>query len=184
MQRRALALGMMAALVGLGIGAFAPSGWMTAFSRPNWQEVAWPFPQDGWPAGRAFRCNAAACGGALDVYVRPKIGLCNCSVGITGDAEVDAVSDVDMLAADFTPLGPGERVEMAGMIGLARPYQLVVPTGGMVHSAGMALSHRCDLVAAASVGDAAGTPRANAAIASLISRAEIAQWLRDQMGKS
>ena len=23
----------------------------------NWQEIAWPFPRDGWPAGRAFRCE-------------------------------------------------------------------------------------------------------------------------------
>ena len=27
-----------------------------------WQEIAWPFPRDGWPAGKAFRCGAAACG--------------------------------------------------------------------------------------------------------------------------
>jgi len=28
----------------------------------DWQEIAWPFPRDGWPAGRAFRCGAGACG--------------------------------------------------------------------------------------------------------------------------
>jgi len=25
----------------------------------SWREIAWPFPRDGWPAGRAFRCGAA-----------------------------------------------------------------------------------------------------------------------------
>ena len=33
-----------------------------------WQEIAWPFPRDGWPAGKAFRCGAAACGGELEIY--------------------------------------------------------------------------------------------------------------------
>ena len=28
----------------------------------GWREIAWPFPRDGWPAGRAFRCDAALCG--------------------------------------------------------------------------------------------------------------------------
>ena len=28
-----------------------------------WREIAWPFSRDGWPAGKAFRCGAAACGG-------------------------------------------------------------------------------------------------------------------------
>ena len=23
----------------------------------GWREIAWPFPRDGWPAGRAFRCG-------------------------------------------------------------------------------------------------------------------------------
>jgi hypothetical protein len=36
-----------------------------------WQEIAWPFPRDGWPAGRAFRCGAAACG-EVELYLRPK----------------------------------------------------------------------------------------------------------------
>jgi len=46
----------------------------------EWQEIAWPFPRDGWPAGRAFRCNGAVCG--VEVYVRPKIGFCNCDSGV------------------------------------------------------------------------------------------------------
>src|ERR1700740_759687 len=44
----------------------------------RWQEIAWPFPRDGWPAGRAFRCEA--CGGergGVELYVRPKIGFCH-----------------------------------------------------------------------------------------------------------
>ena len=43
-----------------------------------WHEIAWPFPRDGWPAGRAFRCDAALCGEAIELYVRAKIGRASC----------------------------------------------------------------------------------------------------------
>ena len=34
--------------------------------KKRWREIAWPFPRDGWPAGRAFRCDAAACGDEVE----------------------------------------------------------------------------------------------------------------------
>ena len=184
MRARTAILVGVTALLGLCLGSAAPTTWFAVFSRPNWQEIAWPFPRDAWPEGRAFRCNSAACGGVLEVYVRPKVGLCNCGAGITGDAEVDAVSDVDLMAPDFVPLADGERVEMAGMVGRSRPYRLVLPGGKSLRSAGIALSHRCDLVAAASAGEAAGTPQASKAIAALLSQPALNHWLLNQMGKS
>src|ERR1700749_2945110 len=50
-----------------------------------WREITWPFPRDGWPAGRAFRCGASACGEQVELYVRPKIGFCNCDTGVADD---------------------------------------------------------------------------------------------------
>ena len=43
-----------------------------AVAGASWHEIAWPFPRDGWPAGRAFRCDADACGSAVELYVRPE----------------------------------------------------------------------------------------------------------------
>ena len=37
----------------------------------GWREIAWPFPRDGWPAGRAFKCAAALCGDEIELYLRP-----------------------------------------------------------------------------------------------------------------
>src|SRR6267154_446931 len=48
----------------------------------GWREIAWPFPRDGWPAGRAFRCATELCGDNVELYVRPKIGFCNCDSGV------------------------------------------------------------------------------------------------------
>ncbi len=153
-------------------------------AEPGWREVAWPFARDAWPAGRAFRCAAAACGGEVDVYVRPKLGFCNCSTGVAGDDEVDGVSDMDMLSADFTPRGAGLPVVIGGMAGRTRAYTLHMPGGRQQSAAGFAVSRRCDLVVAASQGPGAGSPEARRAIAELLGTGQVMTWLTSLLGRS
>jgi len=114
----------------------------------DWQEIAWPFPRDAWPAGRAFRCQSAACGEGVELYVRPKIGFCNCDSGVADDDEVDRVADLDMISPNFVPRAPGSVVRVAAMSGRARAYDLDMPDGSLHAAIGIALSHRCDLLVA------------------------------------
>src|SRR6202171_5922885 len=95
----------------------------------DWHEIAWPFPRDGWPAGRAFRCTAASCGGEIELYLRPKTGFCNCDTGVADDDEVDRVADVDLLSQRFRGIEPGKVVHVAGMPGRMRAYDLAMPDG-------------------------------------------------------
>ena len=83
----------------------------------HWREIAWPFPRDAWPAGRAFRCDAASCGGMAEIYVRPKIGFCNCDTGVADDDEVDRVADLDLISERFVPVEAGRVVRVADMSG-------------------------------------------------------------------
>src|SRR4051794_13462402 len=100
--------GLLAASV-VAIGAMlGAAGYQhTGSEIEGWHEIAWPFPRDGWPAGRAFHCAAPFCGGDIDVYVRPKIGFCNCERGVTDDDEVDRVADLDLISEQFVPLEQG-----------------------------------------------------------------------------
>ena len=52
------------AVAALALGALSGvAAYQNAAPRAgDWHEIAWPFPRDGWPAGRAFRCDAGACG--------------------------------------------------------------------------------------------------------------------------
>jgi hypothetical protein len=75
----------------------------------GWREIAWRFPRDGWPAGRAFRCATELCGDEIEVYVRPKIGFCNCDSGVADDDEVDRVADLDLMSERFVPLARARR---------------------------------------------------------------------------
>ena len=145
-----------------------------------WQEIAWPFARDGWPAGRAFRCGAAACGGEVELYLRPKFGFCSCDRGVADDDEVDRVADLDLLSEQFAPIAPGDVVRIADMSGRIRAYDLTM-SGGLRHTAiGVAVSRRCDLLVAVAHGrgDAPGMRRA--ALDFLATR-EITRWAVAEM---
>ena len=113
----------------------------------GWSEIAWPFPRDAWEAGRAFKCSSQACDGDV-VYVRPKIGFCNCSTGVSDDDEVDRVTDLDLIDPQFKPLGDGQPIEAAGLRGRARQYALRLRDGTAGMGLGIALSRNCDVVVA------------------------------------
>src|SRR6266700_6769013 len=123
----------------------------------NWREIAWPFPRDGWPAGRAFRCGGVACGEGVEVYVRPKIGFCNCDSGVADDDEVDRVADLDLLSERFVPVEPGTVVRVADMPGRIRAYDLKMADGSRHAAVGIAVSRRCDLLVAVAQGKSAAT---------------------------
>jgi hypothetical protein len=129
------------------------SGNEDAWREIAWHEITWPFPRDGWPAGRAFHCDAAACGTEAELYVRPKIGFCNCDTGVADDDEVDRVADLDLMSKRFVPLAAGHVIEVAGLTGRSRDYQLSMADGSRRTAVGFALSRRCDLVVAVVQGE-------------------------------
>jgi hypothetical protein len=118
----------------------------------GWREIAWPFPRDGWPAGRAFHCAAELCGNEIEVYVRPKAGFCNCDSGVRDDDEVDRVADLDLMSERFIPLEPGRAVRVADMPGRLRSYDLTMSDGSRRAAIGIAVSRRCDLLVAVAQG--------------------------------
>jgi hypothetical protein len=115
---------------------------------PVWTEVAWPFPIDQWGRGKAFRCNPADCGEEVNLYLRAKIGFCNCLTGVSDDAELDRMSNFD-LVGEGTPLGAGRQISVGRMQGRSRAYALRNPPGQTAISA--AFNDRCDMVVATAV---------------------------------
>jgi hypothetical protein len=147
---------------------------------PHWQEIAWPLPRDGWPAGRAFRCGVAWCGDDIELYVRPKAGFCNCDSGVSDDDEVDRVADLDLISERFVPLASGEVVRVAEMPGRSRAYALRMPDGARHSAVGIAVSRRCDLLVAVAQGKGAAAAVQHAALEFLATRA-MKQWMMAAM---
>ncbi|MBR0785498.1 hypothetical protein [Bradyrhizobium iriomotense] len=145
----------------------------------GWREIAWSFPRDGWPAGRAFRCIAGGCDGA-ELYIRAKRGFCNCDTGVADDDEVDRVTDIDLISPRFVPAGPGHAVGVAAMLGRIRLYDLDMPDGARHAATGLALSRRCDLLVAVAQGAGEANAVQSAALVFLETE-EMTRWMAEAL---
>lgn len=163
-----------AGIVALGAlsagAAYERAGPRDVSAHADWKEIAWPFPRDGWPAGKAYRR------GAVEVYVRPKIGFCNCDTGVADDDEVDRVADLDLISEHFAPLQPGRVVRIADMAGRIRPYELAMSDGSRHRAIGIAVSHRCDLMVAVAQGDGDAAAVQRAAL-DLLGSIKMSNWM-------
>jgi hypothetical protein len=178
MRRWLLIVSALVALGALsGAAAYQHAG---LHQQGAWREIAWPFARDGWPAGKAFRCEAAACGGEIEVYVRPKLGFCNCDRGVADDDEVDRVADLDLMSAHFVPLAPGDVVDVADMPGRIRAYELRLADRLPRTAIGIAVSRRCDLLVAAVRGRDNALELRRAALA-FLARDEMTRWMTAAM---
>jgi hypothetical protein len=175
---------MRSLLIALSVAICTMSG--VAGDRParsefeGWREIAWPFPRDAWPAGRAFRCAADVCGDETELYVRPKIGFCNCDSGVADDDEVDRVADLDLMSERFVPLERGKAIRIAEMQGRSRAYDLRLADGSGRSAIGIAVSRRCDLLVAVAQGKGAASSVHRAALDLLASNA-MARWMSSAM---
>jgi hypothetical protein len=151
---------VVAAIAGLALGAFAGLsaffGWpmsvhskaLTPPSHPKFAEVRWPFPTDEWGEGKAFRCAAADCGVDVNVYIRAKIGFCNCVSGVSDDNELDRLSDFNLMGEKASVLGAGHAINIAWMKGRSRAYAVAEPYHASGSALAIAFNDRCDAIVA------------------------------------
>jgi hypothetical protein len=145
-----IAAAVLAAVVG-GYAAFLVAGPAADTVRasprgPVWTEISWPFPVDQWGGGWAFQCKAVDCGTEVNLYLRPKIGFCNCQTGVADDPELDRVGDLDLIGSETSALGPGRPVKVQWMKGRSRGYKVAAASAKSVLS--IAFNNKCDVIVA------------------------------------
>ncbi len=153
----------------------------------GWTEVAWPLSPTPWWPSKAFVCTAASCGGEAILYLRVKVGFCNCDEGIADDAELERIGDFADLSRRHEPLADGKAIVISGLKGRNRPYRLQVlgTSGRSVESFVVGLNSGCDAVIATGVRkDTAriGVPTAEAAITAFLESWPVQQWTRSALG--
>ena len=116
--------------------------------RPVWTEAQWPFLMDQWGKGAAFQCTAADCGSEVNLYLRAKIGFCNCTTGVADDEELERLSDFDLLGGELLPLDAGRPVMIAWMKGRSRAYKLTARNRPGRTAISIAFNNGCDAVVA------------------------------------
>ena len=104
-----------------------------------------------WISGaRARRSGArpADCGTEVKLYLRAKIGSCNCTTGVADDEELDRMSDFDLVGGEVSPLGAGRPITIAWMKGRSRAYTLAGSQSAGKTALSVAFNDRCDMVVA------------------------------------
>lgn len=154
MKSAALALALATGLAGaIAVALLAPRPAYNVTgdasdARPLWVETKWPFAMDQWGTGRAFACKAAECGGEVKLYLRAKLGSCNCTTGVADDADLDRMSDFDLVGGEVSPLGAGRPITIAWMKGRSRAYTLNARNWRGRSAIAVVLNDRCDMIVA------------------------------------
>jgi hypothetical protein len=179
----AFGLGLAGLLAGdaMTVGVGEPSN-ATETTRAVWNEVKWPFPLDQWGTGRAFQCHAGDCGGEVNLYLRAKLGFCNCATGVSDDAELDRVGDLELLSASFEGLSDGRPISVGWMKGRSRPYHVTIPYASPRTALAIAFNDRCDVVVATVTADKGRIPAAERAALDFLNGDLVLRWAEKELG--
>jgi hypothetical protein len=148
----------------------------------TWSEVAWPFPLDQWGTGRAFVCPAASCGGKVELYLRPKLAFCNCTTGVSDDAELDRVGDLELLSPTFHGLRDGRPIAVGWMGGRSRPFEVSPRFAPARTALAVAFNDKCDVVVATVVADRHFLASAEAAALEFLNGDLVLRWVEKELG--
>jgi hypothetical protein len=144
-----LRTGILVVALGAGLaGLLARDAATVGATRPVWNEVKWPFPLDQWGVGKAFRCAAADCGAEINVYLRAKIGFCNCATGVADDEELDRVGDLEIFSDKWVGLSTGREIKVGWMSGRSRPYRVEMRYTAAVFAQAIGFNDKCDVAVA------------------------------------
>jgi len=175
----AFAAGVLVAAAGAALLARAHSV-PTQAAGQAFSEVKWPFLMDQWGLGRAFHCDAKNCGVAVDVYVRAKIGFCNCTSGVSDDDELDRVGDVELVGEQYKPSNAGHPIAVAWMKGRSRPYDVTGRAAGTTLA--LAFNDKCDVIVATAVVPNGSAARIEPAVLAFLNSETVVNWAKEQLG--
>lgn len=177
----AFVTGVMFAALAWGVAVYGKKA-VSSNGRPTWTEVSWPFAPDIWGRGKAFRCASADCGADINVYVRPKVGFCNCMAGVSDDAELERLGDLALLGQTLEPLGPGKAIGVAWMKGLSRNYSVAEPARAGYSAITLAFHDRCDAIVALALIGKERPDGAEATVIDFLGSRPVIGWLETTIG--
>jgi hypothetical protein len=111
----------------------------------------------------------------VKVYIRPKIGFCNCAADSLDDDELDRVGDKELVAPAAAAPAPGRSVDIAWMKGRSRMF--VTADAARTEVVSIAFHDNCDLIVAV----AAITPAKNAAepvVIDFLNSERVLRWVK------
>ena len=146
--------------------------------RPVWTETDWPFGADPWGKGKAYRCNADDCGAEVQLYVRAKLGFCNCATGVADDRDLEQMGDLALIGK-ATPIGAGREIMVGPMRGRSRAYRV---EGTRNAALSLAFNQRCDMVAATALVGPGAPASLEPAVLAFLNGDRMLKWAEIALG--
>jgi hypothetical protein len=162
--------------------ALAPGRQAAAEMHPVWSAGNWPFPMDQWGTGNAFICKASDCGSEINLYVRPKIGFCNCTIGVADDEELERLADFDLFRNDQKAAAPGRPIQVGWMKGRSRPYLFVGSFLRQKSALTIAFNDRCDAIVATAVSEDDHHTDVESIVLNLLNDDTVLHWAKKTLG--
>jgi hypothetical protein len=148
----------------------------------NWTETKWPFLIDQWGLGNAYHCKAADCGIDVTLYLRAKVGFCNCTTGVSEDDEIDRVGDIGLIGWQSRARGFGTPVQVAWMKGRSRTFWVEGRDRRERYALAIAISNKCDAIVATVVADRLLTSDIERAALEFLGSAPVLRWVEANTG--
>jgi hypothetical protein len=180
-----VALAVLLAKDPAALGVAWPGGTAGAGApHPVWREVKWPFLLDEWGIGRAYRCAPSDCGTEINLYLRAKIGFCNCATGVSDNADLDRVSDLELFSDDFVGLTDGHPVNVGRLKGRSRLYRVNIPYAAARDMLAIGFNDQCDVAVATVVAGEGGRAQAEGLALDFLSSDPVQRWAAAELGQS
>jgi hypothetical protein len=183
----ALGLGFAALVAGVAAtgGIAWPGGARTTGSAQIvWHEARWPFLLDEWGIGRAFRCAPADCGTEINLYLRAKVGFCNCATGVADNDDLDRVSDLELFSETFVGLTDGRPVSVGRMKGRSRLYHVAIPYAQPRDMFAIGFNDQCDVAVATVVADPDRLREAEGLAVDFLNSDLVLRWAQAELGRN
>jgi len=182
MKRLTATIALSAFFAALALAPDARTAIGAAPVHPVWNEVAWPFPMDQWGKGKAFACKAADCGSDVTVYIRAKIGFCNCTTGVADDAELDRISDFDLFESRLSALGPGKPIAVAWMKGRSRGFAIPANPRSARSALSIGFNDHCDAIIATALVSVDHPDAVEQAVLDFLNSETVLHWAEKTLG--
>jgi hypothetical protein len=149
-----------------------------------WREVKWPFLVDEWGIGRAYRCAPADCGGEINLYLRAKIGFCNCATGVSDNDDLDRISDLELFSDAFVGLNDGRPISVGPMKGRSRLYHVTIPYAAPRDMWAIGFNDQCDVAVATVVAAPDRLAAAEGLALEFLSSEPVQRWAAAELGRN
>lgn len=112
------------------------------------------------------------------LYVRAKLGFCNCATGVADDADLEQMGDLALIGKT-TPIGAGREIIVGPMRGRSRAYRV---EGNRNAALSLAFNQRCDMVAATALVGPGASASLEPAVLAFLNSDRMLKWAEIALG--